>query len=137
MGNINSHVRPRAGTAADLAGQHIYKHGPATARELFIAANFGRKLSEKAGALERAVSTGWLVAQADGKYQISLSARAHYDELAANEVFTPTAKIAAPRTVNVFASPGLSKRFIPNSRGTRQDIPAWSVRAAGTSFHKV
>lgn len=29
---------------------------------------------------------------------------------------------------NVFASQGLSKQYIPNRRGPRADVPAWSVR---------
>jgi hypothetical protein len=34
----------------------------------------------------------------------------------------------------VFASPGLSKKYLINSRGTRLDVPDWSIRD-DMSFH--
>jgi len=138
MAKVNSNIRPRVGTAADLAGQHIHKHGPATASELFIVANFGPKPSEKALGLRRATATGWLVELEDGKFGIGAIARKHYDEMdAAEKGSGPVGQIAAARTpTDVFARPALSKKYIPNPRGSRLDIPDWSIRAGGTNFHK-
>ena len=81
MAKANSNLRPRVGTAADLAGQHIHRHGPATANELFIVANFGPKPSEKAQGLRRATASGWLVELEEGTLGIGAIARKHYDEV--------------------------------------------------------
>jgi len=136
MAKTNSHLRPRVGTAADLAGQHIHKHGPATANELFIVANFGPKPSEKALGLRRATASGWLVELDDGKFGIGAIARKHYDDLDAPEkASAPVGQIAALREpVSVLSRPPLSKKHIPNPCGSRLDIPSWSVRT-GQSFH--
>lgn len=130
--------RPRIGTAADLACQHIHKNGAATSCELFAVANFGQKPSDKTDSLKRMLVTGWLVERDDGKFDIGQIARQHYDQLAAAEgPVAPVGQIAGVRTApDIFARPPLSKKYIPNPRGTRRDIPAWSQRAAGTSFHK-
>ncbi|WP_306393406.1 hypothetical protein [Telluria beijingensis] len=91
----------------------------------------------KEDAIQRAMTSGWLTEQADGRINLSQAARAHYDKLVGLEVVEYVGQIAAVRTPpDVFARPPLSKKYIPNPRGTRRDIPAWSLRAAGTSFHK-
>jgi len=127
--------RALRGSAADLAGQHLYKHGPKTTREVFAITGIGRKLSEKRGALQTAIRSGWLLENAAGDIDISDFARAYYDELAGAQKVEPVGQLAAVRTApDVFTRPPLSKKYIPNPRGTRQDIPAWSVRT-GQSFH--
>lgn len=121
------------GSAAYAAGEYLYEHGPMLAAQLFSIVKFGgQSLPEEEG-LQRALSYGWLVQRGD-KIDVSSHGRAHFDALSGRAPVQPVGQIAAPRTANVFASPGLSKCFIPNPRGTRQDIPAWSVRT-GQSFH--
>lgn len=125
---------PRNGTSY-AAGQHLHKVGPLTERELFAAVPFGGRNVVAADVLQRALTSGWLVVSADGKIDISSFARAHYDEVAGEPAPKYVGQIAAIRQpADVFARPPLSKRFMPNPRGTRQDIPAWSVRS-GASFH--
>jgi len=128
--------RPRLGTAADLACQHIRKSGAATSCELFAVANFGQKPSDKTDSLKRMVATGWLVERHDGKFDIGQIARQHYDQLAAAEQPVATAsQIAAAREpVHFLTRPPLRKAYMPNSRGTRLDIPEWSIPAR-RSFH--
>lgn len=130
---MGKHINPtRAagrGTPAYAAGEYLYKNGATTARRLFEVVDFGRKSTPKEEALQRALSYGWLI-ERDGMIDISPSARAHFDKLAGIEVVESVGQIAAVRTApDVFTRPPLSKKYIPNPRGTRQDIPAWSVRA--------
>jgi hypothetical protein len=134
MATVNSNLRPRAESAADVAGQRIFTHGAMNVRELFATINFGHKMHHKKTALKRALESGWLVQQEDGTISIGTFARVHYESLAADKV-APVGQIAALREhVDVFTRPVLSKKYMPNPRGTRQDIPAWSVRS-GQSFH--
>jgi len=117
------------GTAAYAAGAHLHKHGPMNQHALFAVVDMGHKTGHQEDTLQRAISSGWLVEQDDEKINISSFARAHYDQLE-GEKERPVGQIAASREpADVFARPPLSKRFIPNPRGTRQDIPAWSVRS--------
>lgn len=135
MAKPNTLRRALRGSVADIAGQYLHKHGPKTTREVFAITGIGRKLSEKRGALQTAIRSGWLLENAAGDIDISEFARAHYDKLAGEKPAEPVGQIAAMRTSpDVFARPPLSKKYIPNPRGTRQDIPAWSVRT-GQSFH--
>lgn len=128
---------PNKGYAAAIAGQHLYRVGPLLAHQLFAAVEFGTDKTTKESALQRAVTSGWLTEQADGRINLSTAAREHYDKLAGLEAVEYVGQIAAVRTpVDVFTRPPLSKKYIPNPRGTRQDIPAWSVRS-GASFKTV
>lgn len=121
---------PNKGYAAAIAGEHLYRMGPILAHQLFAAVEFGTDKTTKEAALQRAVTSGWLTEQADGRINLSPAARAHYDRVAGLEVVEYVGQIAAVRTPpDIFARPPLSKKYIPNPRGTRQDIPAWSVRA--------
>lgn len=124
------------GTAAYAAGAYLHKHGPMNQHALFAVVDMGHKTGHQEDTLQRAIRSGWLLEQDDGKIGISSFARAHYDQLE-GEKARPAGQIAAMRQpADVFARPPLSKRFIPNPRGTRQDIPAWSVRS-GASFKTV
>lgn len=135
---MTKHSNPRPaqrGTTAFVAGEHLYKHGPMTERELFTAIDFGSKATVKADALQRSLRSGWLTEQQDGKIAISLYARVFYDRMAGIEPVKHVGQVAAPRQhTDVFTRPALSKKHIPNVRGTRVDIPAWSMRS-GTFFH--
>lgn len=44
---------------------------------------------------------------------------------------------ATVRTVNVFTRPPLSKRYMLNPRGTRDDVPEWSKREEGFTLRSV
>ena len=132
--HINQTRTASRGTAAYAAGEHLYEHGAMTTRQLFAAVDFSGKSTPPEEALQRAMTYGWLL-EHNGKIDISPTAQAHFDALAGVEVVKPVGQIAAVRTpADVFTRPPLSKKYIPNSRGTRQDIPAWSVRT-GQSFY--
>lgn len=124
------------GTASYEAAAYICMNGPQTPEALFTIANFGHKTSHKQDKLDRALASGWLVQNADGKIDCGTTARAHFAGDAGETKAEPIGQIAAVREpVSVFTRPPLSRKNIPNPRGTRQDIPAWSVRS-GPSFYK-
>lgn len=136
MASTNTTGRAKRGTASYAAGEHLYKHGPMNTHELFAVVDMGHKTSHQDDTLRRGIRSGWLIEQVDGKISISAFARTHYDQLE-GEKARPAGQVAAPReAADVFARPALSKKYIPNRRGIRQDIPAWSVRASAPSFHK-
>lgn len=123
------------GTAAFAAGEHLYKHGPMKEQDLEAALNAIGEAKLKGDALQRALRTGWLTVQQDGRIAVSLFARVSYDRLAGIEPVKHVGQIAAPREqADVFTRPSLSKKYIPNRHGSRVDIPAWSVRP-GQSLH--
>jgi len=133
MANINITSMAGRQAAQYIAAGHIFKHGPQTPSELFSIANFGLKNHVRNTRLERAIDSGWLVETTEGKVDIGVAARKHF-ELEAAEVNAagdkPVGQIAAPRQpADVFGRPPLNKKYIPNRRGSRQDVPEWSVRA--------
>jgi len=83
----------------------------------------------KGDALQRAMRTGWLTVQRDGRIAVSLSARVFYDRLAGIIHVKHVGQVVAARHSYVFTRPSLSKKYIPNRLGIRQDIPTWSLRA--------
>lgn len=123
------------GSAAYQAAEYIFKNGPQLPDRLFAAIDFGPNMSSKQEKLDRAVNSGWLIQGADCQVKCGEVARAHFKaEAGIEEEVKPLGQIAALREpVNVFARPPLSKKYIPNPRGMRQDVPEWSVRA-GASF---
>jgi len=130
MSSTNTTGRAKRGTASYAAGEHLHKHGPMNQHELFAKVDMGHKTGHQQNTLQRAIRSGWLIEQIDGKVNISAYARAHYDQLEGERV-RPVGQIAAMREADdVFKRPTLSKKYMPNSRGIRQDIPAWSVREA-------
>lgn len=132
--NTNTTGRAKRGTASYAAGEHLHKHGPMNQHELFAKVDMGHKTGHQQDTLQRAIRSGWLIERIDGKITISAYARAHYDQIEGEKV-RPVGQIAAMREANdVFKRPALSKKYMPNSRGIRQDIPAWSVRN-GQAFH--
>lgn len=140
MTTFNIDLLAKRGAAQYIAAAHIFKYGPQTPGELFSIANFGLKSHVRQGRLERALDSGWLVETLEGKVDIGAIARKHFEEEAsegAKPEDKPIGQIAAAREpVNVFTRPPLSKKYIPNPRGLRQDIPAWSVRS-GAAFKTV
>lgn len=123
------------------AAAYIFEHGPQTPEQLYAVADFGHKMTHKQDKLDRALANGWLVQGSDGKIDIGTIARAHFaseSEEGVEQDGKPIGQIATPRQQSsVFARPPLNKRHIPNPRGTRQDIPGWSVRPAGFSLKSV
>jgi hypothetical protein len=118
-----------------VLGEFIYKNGPQTEIALRVNADLGGKSSDRTSAVQNSIRSGWLTIQADGRIGCSATAREHYDSLHGIKAHKPLGQLATLRERgNVYERPPLSKRHIPNSRGLRDDVPAWSVRT-NTSFH--
>lgn len=128
----------RQDTFSFAAGQYLYKHGAMHERELLVSLASALRQHDQREALQCAIHAGWLRIVDDGRIDCSPFARAHYDQLEGKVEIKPLGQIAAPReAVNAFQRPALSKRHMPNSRGSRIDIPAWSVRPAGFGFKSI
>lgn len=132
--------RPQPGEIPYLAGEYLYKYGSCSEAELFLAVNFGKSQYEREVALQGAIRGGWLMETQRGKIACSPDATDFYDELGDKPKEEYVGQIAPAPQRNVFASPGLSKKYQINSRGLRpaSDLaPAWSNRAAGFGFKSV
>jgi hypothetical protein len=125
---------PKPGEIPYLAGEYLYKNGPCTDTELFLAVKFGKSQNERAAALQSAIRGGWLMETQRGKIACSQTATDYYDGYSEKPEEEYVGQIAPAPQRNVFASSGLSKKYRINSRGTRLDIPDWSVRE-DVSFH--
>jgi hypothetical protein len=130
--------RPMSGSIPDLAGAHLFKSGPLAQVDLFVAVDFGAKPHLRQAALDRGISSGWLIENLAGKIDCGSTARAHYAEQAeeAGEVKTVGQITPAQYRQNVFASPGLSKKYLTNSRGTRPGTE-YAHRPAGFGFKSI
>jgi len=121
------------GSAAYQAAEHIFNHGPQDPAALFEAIDFGSNKSSKQEKLDRAVCSGWLTQGPDFKVDCGTLARSYFkSKSGVEEEVKPLGQIAAVRSVNVFDRPALSKKYIPNRRGVRRDIPEWSVRESAS-----
>jgi hypothetical protein len=125
---------PQPGEIPHTAGEYLYTHGSCTEAELFLAVNFGATQSARNEALQRAIRGGWLMETSRGKIACSPAATDYYDEQSDKPAEKYVGQIVPAATRDVFASPGLSKKYQINSRGSRLDIPSWSVRE-NVSFH--
>lgn len=138
MGNQFNVRIARAGTFQDTAGVYLYRSGPTPEKDLFAALGITLAAHLQDEVLQRAICAGWLAVTKEGNLDCSKGARAHYEEVFGEKVIEPVGQIAAPRRVpTVYERPALSKKYMPNSRGTRQDVPDWSVRPAGFGFKSV
>ena len=138
MANHHTIRIARAGTFQDTAGVYLYKNGPTPEKDLFAALGVTLAAHLQAEVLQRAIRAGWLSVAKDGNLDCSKGARAHYEEVFGEKVIEPVGQIAAPRRApTVYERPALSKKYMPNSRGSRQDVPDWSVRPAGFGFKTV
>lgn len=117
------------------AAAMINRSGPLLLAELFAAVDFGPKHTRQ-HKLDHAFDIGWLCKTEYGAIDVTEKTKHHFVAQQPKDQyigqFTP-----AQYRPNVFASSGLSKRHIPNSRGTRQDIPAWSHRGEGFGMKSI
>jgi hypothetical protein len=121
-------------TFPHTAGQYLYKHGPMTERRLFEIMGDTVRADGRDKLIHRCLVSGWFRVTDDGRVDCSEFARAHYDKLAGIVPVEYVGQIAAPRVATAYAQPPLSKKYLINSRGPRQDVPTWSVRPAGFGF---
>jgi hypothetical protein len=124
------------GDIQKAAGAYIYTHGSCTEVELFLAVNFGATMSARRDALQRAITGGWLIETERGTIACSQAALDYYDAQEDKPEEKYVGQIVPAATRDVFSGTGLSKKYLTNSRGMRQDVPAWSVRENVTFYTK-
>ncbi len=132
--------RPQPGEIPYLAGEYLYRNGPCSDVELFLAVDFGSTMSARLDALQRAICGGWLMETERSKIACSRSATDYYDEQSDKPKEEYVGQIAPAPQRNVFASPGLSDKYKINSRGLRpasDAAPTWSNRPAGFGFKSI
>lgn len=118
---------PYLKSASYRAAAHLYQSGPLSRAELFDQVHFSDSLGIRNPMLERAIRTGWLVETPEG-VTISADAREHFDDRA-GVAPKPQGQVAGPRVTMPFQDrPQLSRKYIPNVHGTRNDVPVFSVR---------
>lgn len=116
---------PNTSAAIYKAAALIDEKGPQTIDDLFFEVNFGVQ-NDRMNKLQRAFDIGWLYETPVGTVDLTESTKRHFDRKRPSDYvgqITP-----AQYRPNIYASQGLSKKNIPNSRGMRNDIPNWSVR---------
>lgn len=120
---------PQAKSAAYRAAVHIHRTGPIPRAELLSLIRFADMPNKSVQMLDRAIASGWLV---EGPKGITVGdiLRNHLDDLglANKPKYVGQAATSREALTPLYERPALSKRFIPSSRGTRDDVPAYSVR---------
>lgn len=127
---------PARDTFQYTGGQYLYKHGPQSEDELFAALGATMQASVREELVERGVRGGWFCIVAGGKVDCSEFGRAHYDKEAGIVKVIHVGQEAAQRDrFGALNRPPLRREYLTNSRGLRQDVPAFSVRSE-PSFYK-
>lgn len=127
-------VTPSKSNATHKAAAFIYQGGAVTREQLFDAVYFGSAYTH-GYKLKAAFDSDWLRETEDGKIELTEYSKRHFERQTAKKHF---GEPAAPHYRPSFrASPGLSKQYRTNSRGTRIDIPEWSQRPADFCFKPI
>lgn len=116
---------PPSNAAIYRAAAIIFEAGPQTAGALFASIDFG-KLCFRYEKIEGAIRAGWMV-DVDGKIGISELARVHFGGKPEAPAVKYVGQVATTREPYVPAP--LSRKNIPSARGTRDDVPDFSVRS--------
>lgn len=127
---------PSRGTFPDTAGQYLYRHGAQTEEALFKAMGDSVRKEGRGELIQRCLSSGWFTLAQNDLINCSEFARAHYDKIEGLVKPQYVGQIAVSREATAYKQPPLSRKYIPNSRGIRRDIPAWSIRGALSSHTK-
>ncbi len=133
---MTTHTLPQRNTAAFRAALHLHKSGPLSRADLLVAVHFGDKQSQRIPRLNAAIERNWLIETHKGIACGPALAR-HFHDNPPEEAPTPkfVGQVAGPRDIgNVYTRPAWRSNL--NSKGTRADVPAFSVRAT-PSFHSV
>lgn len=119
---------PNFSSAIHKAALHINRVGPLTTAALFEAVDFGVRTDHQKK-LNYAFEIKWLCLTPDGLVDLTEGSRRHFAPKPKKVPYIGKKAPPAHRP-NVFAST-LDKRYHLKSRGSRADVPAWSVRPAG------
>jgi len=138
MGRRNQNPRiASTNTFPHTAGLYMYRHGPQTEEALFKAMGDSVRRDGRSDLIQRCLSSGWFALAENDKIACSEFARAHYDKTEGIVKVEYVGQIAVSREATAYKQPPLSRKYMLNSRGIRQDIPAWSHRPAGFGFKSI
>jgi hypothetical protein len=112
----------------------ILDKGPQTVEQLMTTIDFGAHGTQKSK-IRQAIEADWIFETPAGTIDVTERTRQHFTAPEPKAEYI--GQITPAPQWNVFARPPLSRKNIPNSRGMRQDVPAWSVRPEGFSIKSV
>jgi hypothetical protein len=131
---MTDRTTPPKGCAIYKAAELINSSGPRQMHELFASIDFGPQ-HKRTYKLDHAFDIDWLRATADGLVDITEKTRQHFADQEPKEEYI--GQITPARYRGDWRVSTLNPKHIPNSRGMRQDVPAWSVRPDGFSLKGV
>jgi hypothetical protein len=123
---------PRIVSAIYKAAEYIRDNGPQSVEALFAAVDFGAR-GDRTGKLNYSFETGWLEKTPMNSIGLTNFAREHFEDKRPKKKYVGQVT-PAKYQADIFASPGLSPRFIPNRRGPRADAPP--AYGDKPSFHR-
>jgi hypothetical protein len=113
----------------------ILASGPRTVEQLFVEIDFGAHGTQKPK-IREAIHAGWIYETPAGMIDVTEPVREHFAQPAPKEKYIGQITPAQYRP-SVFASDRISPKNIPNRRGPRADVPAWSVKPDGYSIKSI
>lgn len=124
---------PSPTSAAYLAAALIHRAGPIPRADLLGRITFSDHPHNAGQSLSATIRAGWLAETPEGVTLSDIS-RKHFGTQRVKSAYVGLK--AAPREplTPLYARPPLSRKFIPSSKGTRDDVPEFSVRV-GAHFH--
>ena len=126
MTNILIQATPSKSATIYAAAALIENKGPMHRAELFAAMDFGPEKTRE-NKLREAFQTDWLCETPAGQIDLTEFSLRHFDRQKPGAPEYIGQITPAQYRPDVFATT-LSKKHIPNRRGLRADVPAWSVR---------
>jgi hypothetical protein len=103
----------------------IKEKGPMRRLELFAAMDFGPERTRELK-LREAFQTSWLREASSGHIELTEYSQQHFDRQ--KSASTYVGEVTPPQYRGNWRTGTLSRQHIPNRRGTRADVPEWSVR---------
>ena len=124
-------IPPAHSTAYRIAAL-IHEQGAMSSANIFRAIEYNPRPHNRRQLIADQLQKGWLIQSGD-KIGISHRAIEHFERLVQQEAPESSAKfvgqVACARdTGSVYDRPPLSKRYSPNVRGFRADVPEFSAR---------
>jgi len=113
--------------AAYKACELLTAQGPRTVEQLLVAIDFGSKGTQKTKLLA-AIDAGWIYETPAGMVDVTEPVKQHFAALAPKEKSAAAGQVVEPQYRGDWRGSTLSRQHIPNRRGPRADVPAWSVR---------
>jgi len=126
-------VTPNKSATIYAAATVIAKCGPMLREELYATMDFGPSHTRETK-LREAFETDWLRETPSGQVELTEYARRHLEAQKPKETYV--GQITPAQYRGDWRKGSLSKQYIPNRRGPRADVPAWSIRQKNSTQSK-